>query len=66
MSSLAIPEYRRLYKNAKGYHYSWDDAHTACPVGETKEVMVLYIEGDYYPLPERIELWQKWKDTEYD
>lgn len=66
MSEMKIPQYRYLYKNSKGYHYSWDDAHASGAGGEIKEVMALYIEGEYYPLPERVEIWQKWKDAEYD
>ena len=68
MSDMKIPQYRTLYKNSKGYHRNWEDAWKALngAGGETREVMVLYIEGEYYPLAERIELWTKWKDEEYD
>lgn len=63
---LKVAEYRKLWKNDKGYHYSYDVAKEASPNSRPKEVYVLLIDDEYYPLPEPIRLWDKWQDENYD
>jgi hypothetical protein len=68
MVEMKVPEYRYLYKSEKGYHLSWDAAWEALGGngGKVQEVVVLVINEEYYPLPESIDIWNKWQDSEYD
>lgn len=66
MVEMKVPEYRELYKNHKGYHYSYEAAKISDAAAKVTKVMVLLINDDYYELPEPLRIWSKWQDEEYD